>query len=369
MTGRLREPPLRRLLIALAAAALASAFAPQRAQTATPKPELHRVSAAAALPEETRPGDPVALVLGAVGAWTPTRATLVAEGEKTLTTAPFFPYPIEVEPREASPPGESSGASSTTQAPGTEATKDRAEVKVYAAILAVPSTAAAGAALLRATDASGEIVFDVPLRIAPRNFLQEEVALNQDNTALRAAPDPRKVAEAQTLWRTLNRFDPTAVFEGGKFVLPVDSKRRTSQYGDRRLYRYVDGSSDRSIHGAIDFGVPRGTPVVASGSGLVVFAGERIVTGKSVIIEHLPGVFSLYYHMDRVDVSTGQRVTAGQPIGRSGSTGLSTGPHLHWEFRVAGEAADPDAFLKGPILDKDTIVSRILGSLGDSQGP
>ena len=125
------------------------------------------------------------------------------------------------------------------------------------------------------------------------------------------------------------------------------------------MYSYIDGSNDSSVHAGIDFGVPRGTEVRACAAGRVVFAGYRIVTGNSVIIEHLPGVYSLYYHMDKINVSEGSVAESGALLGVSGSTGLSTGPHLHWEIRVSTEYADPDIFMSRAVLDKKEILNRM----------
>ena len=83
----------------------------------------------------------------------------------------------------------------------------------------------------------------------------------------------------------------------------------------------------------------------------MVLARERIVTGLSVAIEHLPGVYSLYYHLARIVVREGQRVSAGAAVGTVGSTGLATGPHLHWEVRAAGVAIDPDAVAGAALVD------------------
>ena len=90
--------------------------------------------------------------------------------------------------------------------------------------------------------------------------------------------------------------------------------------------------------------------VAAAGGGKVAMARERIVTGFTVVVEHLPGVYSLYYHLDGLAVREGQRVSAGDPIGTVGSTGLATGPHLHWEVRAAGVAVDPDVLVAGPLV-------------------
>ena len=80
-------------------------------------------------------------------------------------------------------------------------------------------------------------------------------------------------------------------------------------------------------------------------------ASERIITGFTVVIEHLPGLYSLYYHLDSLSVREGQRVSQGDRIGTVGSTGLATGPHLHWEVRSAGVAVDPDLLVKRPLID------------------
>ena len=227
-----------------------------------------------------------------------------------------------------------------------------------AAVLAVPSTAKPGGASIVVEGVSG-IIAEIPLTIAGREFRSEVIDLNAALSGLRTDPDPQKTAESEQLWTILNRTgNETHCF--GSFSPPVDSTRRTSQFGARRVYRYANGSSDVSIHAGVDFGVPKGTPVSACAPGRVVLARSRIVTGNSVIIEHLPGVYSLYYHLDTIEVAEGALVAAGNLLGYSGATGLATGPHLHWEIRVSGENADPDAFLDRPIIDKKAILSKIV---------
>jgi len=142
-------------------------------------------------------------------------------------------------------------------------------------------------------------------------------------------------------------------------MLPVTSTRRTSTFGSRRINRYSDGRSITNTHFGIDFGIPTGTEVVACGTGKVVLARMRIVSGYSVIIEHWPGMYSLYYHLDSINVEEGEIVKIGDLIGLSGSTGFSTGPHLHWELRLNSESTDPDAFVTRPILDKNTIIRKL----------
>ena len=83
-------------------------------------------------------------------------------------------------------------------------------------------------------------------------------------------------------------------------------------------------------------------------------AENRISTGWSIVIEHLPGLYSLYYHLSEMEVKEGDFVKQGQLIGKSGSTGLATGPHLHWEMRLNGEAVRPEFFISNFAFEPET---------------
>jgi murein DD-endopeptidase MepM/ murein hydrolase activator NlpD len=235
---------------------------------------------------------------------------------------------------------------------------DTGEPPLKAALLTIPSTSGSGPAAILVEDGNGGPVAEFPLTVGSRDFVSEEISLDQRNTDIRTSPDPQKTAESAHLSAILFRTG-TEVFTGGPFIPPVNSTRRTSFFGDRRVFLYTDGSRDASIHAGIDYGVPRGTPVKACAPGRVVLARFRIVTGYSVVIEHLPGTYSLYYHLDKLHIEEGALVEAGTQLGESGATGLATGPHLHWEIRVAGENTDPDAFIARPVLDKGAILSRM----------
>jgi murein DD-endopeptidase MepM/ murein hydrolase activator NlpD len=229
---------------------------------------------------------------------------------------------------------------------------------LWAAVLAIPSLAGPGSACIR-VERGTELLSEISFTIEARDFVAEEIELDAGNTALRTEPDPNKTAEAERLWAILNRTG-TEIYGVCAFSPPVNATRRTSFFGDRRVYRYSNGKSDTAVHAGIDYGVPLGTEVAACAPGKVVLARPRIVTGNSVILEHLPGLYSLYYHLDSIRVAEGDLVDTGALLGESGATGLATGPHLHWEIRAAGENADPDAFIAGPILDKDAILGKLL---------
>jgi murein DD-endopeptidase MepM/ murein hydrolase activator NlpD len=106
------------------------------------------------------------------------------------------------------------------------------------------------------------------------------------------------------------------------------------------------------FHTGIDLGVPLGTPVGAAADGVVVLAGTNEVDGRPVgygtyvVVAHGGGVYTLYAHLSKLDVVAGQRVRAGELLGLSGSTGNSTGPHLHFEVRLGSDPVDPMPYMR-----------------------
>jgi len=104
-----------------------------------------------------------------------------------------------------------------------------------------------------------------------------------------------------------------------------------------------------AMHTGIDFRGTPGEPVRATASGTVTAAGWSGGYGRMVEVEHANGVATRYGHLSEIDVKVGQPIRLGQVVGRLGSTGRSTGPHLHYETRVGGEAVDPEKFLRAGV--------------------
>ncbi|MEN9203773.1 MAG: peptidoglycan DD-metalloendopeptidase family protein [Thermostichus sp. DG_1_6_bins_120] len=129
--------------------------------------------------------------------------------------------------------------------------------------------------------------------------------------------------------------------QGTGRLIPPAGGPITSPFGWRvhPIYR------SRRFHAGIDFGVPTGTPVRAADRGTVIYAGWYGGYGNTVILNHGGGITTLYAHNSRLAVGVGQVVQRGQAIAASGSTGLSTGPHLHFEVRVNGQPVDPRRYL------------------------
>lgn len=122
----------------------------------------------------------------------------------------------------------------------------------------------------------------------------------------------------------------------GEFIMPVEGEITTS-FGSGRVVN--DKPSDR--HGGIDIAAERGTPVKAANSGEVIFSEFLQLTGNTICIEHGMGLKTWYYHMDSLEAVSGERVKKGETIGTIGSTGFSTGPHLHFAVAVSAVYIDP----------------------------
>lgn len=130
----------------------------------------------------------------------------------------------------------------------------------------------------------------------------------------------------------------------------VRGSRQVPALGTGKLYWPVEGGGHitsgfgwrrRDWHPAVDIAAPQGTPVRAADSGVVTFAGWQAGYGRLIIIDHGGGMTTRYGHLSRTQVQPGDRVERGQVIGAVGQTGRATGPHLHFEVRIGGEARNP----------------------------
>jgi murein DD-endopeptidase MepM/ murein hydrolase activator NlpD len=136
---------------------------------------------------------------------------------------------------------------------------------------------------------------------------------------------------------------------GAYFDLSGNSKKRALLASPMEFSRLSSGFAMRfhpllqnwRAHRGVDYAAPTGTPVRTVGDGVVEFAGQQNGYGNVVQIKHNNERSTLYAHLSRIDVNKGQRIEQGQRIGAVGSTGWSTGPHLHFEFRVNGQHQDP----------------------------
>ncbi len=146
--------------------------------------------------------------------------------------------------------------------------------------------------------------------------------------------------ESKALHQAFNTVLPEPLWNSS-FIEPVQG-RVSGRFGSRRV---INGQSKRP-HSGEDIAAPNGAPVVAMNRGMVRLTMDHFFTGKGVILDHGLGLFSMYFHLSEVDVTQGQMVEKGYPIGKVGATGRATGPHLHWGVRLNGARIDPYSLLK-----------------------
>ncbi len=195
--------------------------------------------------------------------------------------------------------------------------------------------------------------FELPVEFEIREWNKETLKLDEKNSAIKTDTSPERIAQIEKLNNILFTVMTQDVYSLKKFIVPTSSTRYTAFFGDRRIYEYTNGKSSTSLHYGNDYGISEGSEVEACADGKVVMAENRISTGWSIVIEHLPGLYSLYYHLSEMDVKEGDMIKQGQIIGKSGSTGLATGPHLHWEVRLNGSAVRPEFFLNNFTFDEE----------------
>jgi len=145
--------------------------------------------------------------------------------------------------------------------------------------------------------------------------------------------------EQELLGRIYGASVPGWLGDGG-FVMPLEG-RVTGVFGERRVFN----DNVVSRHRGIDISSSRGTPVRASNAGKVVLARDLYFSGNTVIINHGIGLFSIYCHLSKAGIREGIVVDKGEIIGYTGSTGRSTGPHLHWGMRLADVYTDPRSMM------------------------
>lgn len=207
-------------------------------------------------------------------------------------------------------------------------------------LLPIPALQAPGVYPARLRVGSAEVGLEV--RVVAGSFGRFVLRLPPDRQAL-LVPERLRAERLQVVGSC--DFDRPQQWRG-PFQKPIQTNRITDPFGTRRSY---DGGRSYSYHEGLDYGVPEGTPVYAPAPGVVGLAERLFVRGNAVTLDHGLGVCSGYWHLSRIAVKPGQVVQAGDLLGYSGNTGLSNGPHLHFEIRVRGVPTNPAPwFLSAP---------------------
>ena len=178
------------------------------------------------------------------------------------------------------------------------------------------------------------------VKILARQFAVQRLTLPESMVDLDPETERRAVDESARL-RTLYQTISGDRLWRGRFTRPVAGTEPGTGFGARRI---INGKPRRP-HAGSDYSAPTGTPVVAANTGRVALIGEFFFPGRLVILDHGLGLYTLYFHLDRVDVAEGVIVERGHPVGTVGATGRATGPHLHFGVQLGAARIDPAALL------------------------
>lgn len=170
--------------------------------------------------------------------------------------------------------------------------------------------------------------------VSEDSYEVQNLEISGDGLAANTAEANREYAN--TMYPLFDSKDPYIYWEDA-FIQPV-SGTITTPYG---VYRYTNGSENATRHAGVDIATAEGTAIVAANTGRVLFSGYLELSGNTILIEHGMGLHTLYMHMDSLRVETGDFVEKAQLIGTVGTTGYSTGPHLHYQMMIGDTSINP----------------------------
>ncbi len=184
------------------------------------------------------------------------------------------------------------------------------------------------------------LLVKAPVVLGQRHDPEQRLTVSERMVTLSQEDQDRAAREAARIASALGGRSPARLWEGA-FRVPTDGPV-SSPFGVQRFYN----GKPRSYHSGLDIASPQGTPVRSPEKGRVALVGDFFYTGNTVLLDHGLGLITAFFHMESVAVREGQVVGPGTTLGRVGSTGRSTGAHLHWGVYVAGVKVDPMSLLR-----------------------
>ncbi|MBA3613422.1 MAG: M23 family metallopeptidase [Nitrospirales bacterium] len=179
--------------------------------------------------------------------------------------------------------------------------------------------------------------------IIKEDYTVQHLTLPKNTVDLDAKTLKRVQQEKKELTEAFHNVGASPLWDG-PFLEPVNGKV-TGVFGSRRV---INGQS-RNPHSGEDIAAPKGTPVQAINKGIVVKTVDHFFSGKGVVLDHGVGLFSMYFHLSEIDVTSGQTIQKGEALGKVGSSGRATGPHLHWGIHLNGSRINPYSLTALPI--------------------
>lgn len=208
---------------------------------------------------------------------------------------------------------------------------------IYATIIGIDMDHSTGLHPFAATwDINGQTIRqEYQIEIVPASFAIQKLTLPKGMVDLDSKTLAR-VKREKGLMKAAFRESINKRLWRGNFIAPVKGKRQ-STFGRRRILN----GQPRRPHTGEDITAPTGAPISAANGGKVVLVGDFFFNGRSIVIDHGLGLFSMYFHLSEISVVEGERVKKGGLIGRVGQSGRVTGAHLHWGMRLNDARVDP----------------------------
>jgi murein DD-endopeptidase MepM/ murein hydrolase activator NlpD len=208
----------------------------------------------------------------------------------------------------------------------------------WLAIVGVPLTAKPGTQQLIAKDASGNRTLNFV--VGNKKYPEQRITLKNQRQVNPNLDDLKRIdgelAEQVKAYRSFSPGTPSNLALDKPVAGPLSSK-----FGVRRFFN----GEERNPHSGLDFAVPAGTPIKAPAAGKVILTGNSFFNGNTVFVDHGQGFISMFCHMSKIDVKVGDAVPRGGVVGRVGSTGRATGPHMHWNVSLNDARVDPAIFI------------------------
>ena len=204
----------------------------------------------------------------------------------------------------------------------------------WIAIVGIPLTVKAGQQLL---DVNGQTH---SFRVDPRTYREQHITL-KNQRQVNPNPDDlkrieRELDEQTRAYRQFSQRQPSNLL----FDKPVNGPL-SSPFGLRRFFN----GEERNPHSGLDFAAKTGTPIKAPAAGTVILTGNYFFNGNTVFVDHGQGLISMFCHLSQIDVKVGDELPRGAVLGKVGSTGRATGPHLHWNVSLNDARIDPSIFI------------------------
>lgn len=180
----------------------------------------------------------------------------------------------------------------------------------------------------------------LPFSVGSKHYREQRITL-KNTRQVNPLPDDlvrinRELAEQTAAYRSFSPGTPSNLL----LDKPVNGPL-SSPFGLRRFFN----GEERNPHAGLDFAVPAGTPIKTPAAGKVILIGDYFFNGNTVFVDHGQGFISMFCHLSKIDVRLGQQLARGAVVGRVGSTGRATGPHMHWNVSLNDTRVDPAIFI------------------------